>query len=277
MSKMSVKEMKQRIGNYEAAHNYRQADIWTARLEKRRADETKRKAERRKRQRAAGASAEDKKAADAEKERDRKRPRRVMDPFDRERRERHDVTTLALQKVAHKLSSTVGVLRRGSRRSRQQREEREATSTVIVACTRLRDDDPTLVELRLGAAIAVNGKGIHMLAKALRHSTHLRALFLYDANLNASCVEILCEGLRQNKGLVNLNLGENDIGFVGSQHLIELLKVKPTLYQLYLDWYVNTQQQKQEIKRLLAVNKSRSPIRYEGHHTGFRGVKGKGS
>ena len=64
---MSVKEMKQRIGNYEAAHNYRQADIWTARLEKRRADETKRKAERRKRQRAAGASAEDKKAADAEK------------------------------------------------------------------------------------------------------------------------------------------------------------------------------------------------------------------
>ena len=104
------------------------------------------------------------------------------------------------------------------------------------------------------------------------HSTHLRALFLYDPNMDPTSMAILCTGLRRNVGLVNLNLGENDIGYEGTEHLIALLKVKPTLYQLYLDWYVTNKQQKREINRLRVANEHQTTIRYAGHHTGFRGT-----
>ena len=97
------------------------------------------------------------------------------------------------------------------------------------------------------------------------HSTHLRALFLYDTNMDPTSMAILCTGLRRNVGLVNLNLGENDIGYEGTEHLIALLTVKPTLYQLYLDWYVTNKQQKREINRLLSANEHQTddnPVRW---------------
>ena len=150
--------------------------------------------------------------------------------------------------------------------------EREMHPRCREACARLLHDDPTLEELNLGA-IALNGEGIRMLAEALPHSTHLRALFIYDTNMDPVSIAILCAGLKKNRGVVSLNLGENpNLGYDGAESLIDLLEHKPDLYQLYLDWGVTNAAQKRVISQLLALNHRRTPIRYKDHHSGFRGA-----
>ena len=102
----------------------------------------------------------------------------------------------------------------------------------------------------------ITDTGASLISKAVRETTTLKTLILYNCGITSRGAEDLSRALAQNSSLEKLDIGGNDIGDEGVSHVAEALKENKQLKELWIGDCAVTDKGAASLASALRVNNS---------------------
>ena len=100
---------------------------------------------------------------------------------------------------------------------------------------RVRDNDPTLTELKLGSMGIGLREDVLSMFDVLRGNSHIQVIDLSRNEIDDDCVSSISLALLDNTSVTHLNLADNVISSEGAEHLIGILDSNKTLKDINLN------------------------------------------
>ena len=102
----------------------------------------------------------------------------------------------------------------------------------------------------------IGDAGASLISEAVRKTTKLQTLILYNCHITSSGIGDLSRALAQNSSLEKLDIGGNNLGDEGISHIAEALKQNKQLKELWIGDSVITNKAAASLASALTVNHS---------------------